>query len=122
MGMLAGLVGYGSGAKGIVRHPGSTEPWDRPDERVLVRWSSNASAVAIGPSWLITTRHQITSPATVQIDGVTYRCLYQPDWQGGPTGKVDMRLVGSRVANSMSRAITRLWVRLFRSVDLPALV
>ena len=93
MGMLAGLVGYGSGAKGIVRHPGSTEPWDRPDERVLVRWSSNASAVAIGPSWLITTRHQITSPATVQIDGVTYRCLYQTDWQGGPTGKADMRLV-----------------------------
>ncbi len=80
-------------ASGIVLHTGSGEPWDRPDDVVVVRWSSNASAVAIGPSWLLTTRHQNTSPATVSIDDTTYYCVYHENWNGGPNGNADIRLV-----------------------------
>ncbi|MCK5270884.1 MAG: dockerin type I repeat-containing protein [Sedimentisphaerales bacterium] len=80
-------------ASGIVLHSGSGEPWDRPNNAVVVRWSSNASAAAIGPSWLLTTRHQNTSPATVVIDGATYHCVYHENWNGGQAGNADIRLV-----------------------------
>jgi len=88
--MLVSLV---SSASGVVLHSGGGEPLDRPNDAVLVRWSSNASAVVIGPSWLLTTRHQNTSPATVIIEDVTYHCVYHENWNGGQTGNADIRLV-----------------------------
>ncbi len=91
--VLLAWFGFAGSASGIVLHVGSGEPWDRPNNAVLVRWSSNASAVAIGPSWLLTTRHQNTSPATVVIDGTTYYCVYHENWNGGQTGNADIRLV-----------------------------
>ena len=80
-------------ASGIVLHTGSGEPSDRPDDEVVVRWSYNASAVAIGPSWLLTTRHQNTFPATITIKDATYHCVYHENWNGGPNGNADIRLV-----------------------------
>ena len=91
--VLLAWFGFAGSASGIVLHTGSGEPGDRPNDEVVVRWSSNASAVAIGPSWLLTTRHQNTSPATVSIGGVTYYCVYHENWNGGQTGNADIRLV-----------------------------
>lgn len=94
---------YGTGqALGIVVHPNEGEPnlmvWtDRPEPNVVGRWSSNASFVVITPNWIITTRHQNTSPSTVTIAGLSYTCHYKDEWTGGPAeqppGDVDMRLV-----------------------------
>ncbi len=82
---------------GIILHPAG-EPnlssWtDRPDSNVVGRWSYNASFVVIGPRWILTTRHQNTSPATVTIDGTVYACQYSSQWTGGQTGNADIRLV-----------------------------
>ena len=67
---------------------------DRPANTVVGRWSSNASFVVVSPKWILTTRHQGTSPATVDINGVTYNCIYNTTyWTGGPTGNVDIRLI-----------------------------
>lgn len=84
-------------AFGIVLHPDG-EPnlatWtERPDANVVGRWSSNASFVVISPNWIITTRHQNTSPATVTINGTSYTCTYKTEWTGGPTGNADIRLM-----------------------------
>jgi hypothetical protein len=84
-------------ASAVILHP-DAEPnlttWtDRPDSNVVVRWSSNASSVVIAPNWILTTRHQGTSPSTVTIAGSTYRCHYKPEWTGGPAGDADIRLV-----------------------------
>jgi hypothetical protein len=85
-------------AFGIVLHPDG-EPnlatWtDRPDANVVGRWSSNASFAVIAPNWIVTTRHQNTSPTTVTINGVSYTCHYNTtDWTGGPTGNADIRLI-----------------------------
>ena len=62
---------------GLIWHPDG-EPnlttWtDRPPENVVGRWGGNASCVAIGPNYVITTRHQggnLTTP--VRISGVQY--------------------------------------------------
>jgi Dockerin type I domain len=85
-----GLIGS---ASGVVLHTGSEEPSDRPNDAAVVRWSYNASAVAIGPSWLLTTCHQNTSPTEVTIEDVTYYCVYHENWNGGQTGIADIRLV-----------------------------
>lgn len=90
--ILSAVLGCAGMASGIVLHDGN-QPWDRPDDEALVRWSSNASAVAIGPSWLLTTRHQNSSPATVIIEDVTCYCVYHENWNGGQTGNADIRLV-----------------------------
>jgi hypothetical protein len=86
-----------SPAFAIVLHPDG-EPnlttWtDRPDANVVGRWSSNASFVVIAPNWIVTTRHQNTSPATVTINGVSYTCTYKTEWTGGPAGNADFRLI-----------------------------
>ena len=66
---------------------------DRPDSNVVGRWSSNATFVVVAPNWIVTTRHQITSPSTVNIGGVSYTCHYKTEWTGGPSGNADIRLV-----------------------------
>jgi hypothetical protein len=82
----------------IVLHPDG-EPnlvtWtDRPDANVVVRLSTNDSFVVIAPNWIITTRHQSTSPTTVLINGVSYTCNYNTTaWTGGPAGNADIRLI-----------------------------
>jgi hypothetical protein len=84
-------------ALGVILHPDS-EPnlatcMDRPDANVVGRWSSNASFVVIAPNWIITTRHQKTFPATVNIAQVPYACHYRTEWAGGPSGQADIQLV-----------------------------
>jgi hypothetical protein len=70
-----------------------TEP-DKPPNAVVGRWSTNASFVVVSPKWILTTRHQGTSPATVDINGVTYNCIYNTTyWAGGPAGNADIRLI-----------------------------
>jgi hypothetical protein len=85
----------------IILHP-TGEPnlltWtDRPVNAVVGRWSSNASFVVVSPKWIITTRHQNSNPATVNINGVTYNCIYNPRWIGGTIGSAngsyDIRLI-----------------------------
>ena len=81
---------------GIILHADHEPPadWaDRPASAVVGRWSSNASFVVIAPKWIITTRHQNTDPATVDINGTTYNCIYNSQWIGGPAGNVDLRLI-----------------------------
>lgn len=80
----------------LVLHP-EGEPagtWtDKPNDAVVGRWSFNASFVVVAPNWIITTRHQHTSPTTVMIEGVPYQCHYDPDCVGGPGGNADLRLI-----------------------------
>lgn len=82
----------------IILHEGG-EPnlltWaDKPANAVVGRWSTNASFVVVFPKWILTTRHQNTSPATVDINGVTYNCIYNSQWVGGgSTNNADIRLI-----------------------------
>ena len=82
----------------IILHGGG-EPnlltWaDKPANAVVGRWPDNASFVVVSPKWILTTRHQGTSPAAVDINGVTYNCIYNTTyWTGGPTGNADIRLI-----------------------------
>ncbi len=82
----------------IILHEGG-EPnlltWtDKPANAVVGRWSTNASFVVVSPKWILTTRHQGTSPATVDVNGVTYNCIYNTTyWTGGPAGNADIRLI-----------------------------
>ena len=87
---------------GVVLHPDEGEPnlieWtDRPDPNVVGWWDINASFVVVAPNWIITTRHQNTSPSAVTIAGVSYTCHYKDEWTGGPAekppGGADIRLV-----------------------------
>ena len=66
------------------------------DPNVVGKWTYNgstfnASFVVISPNWIITTRHQSTNATQVTINGTTYDC--NTSRIGGPTGKVDMRLI-----------------------------
>ena len=49
-------------ALGVVGHPGAGQPTDRPNDDVIGLWGSggatNASCVAIGDDWVVTTQHQ----------------------------------------------------------------
>ncbi|MCX5635120.1 MAG: dockerin type I domain-containing protein [Planctomycetota bacterium] len=81
----------------IILHEGG-EPnlltWaDKPANAVVGKWSTNASFVVVSPKWVLTTRHQGTSPATVDINGVTYNCIYNSQWTGGTAGNADIRLI-----------------------------
>ncbi|MBN1845505.1 MAG: hypothetical protein JW810_07460 [Sedimentisphaerales bacterium] len=96
-------------AEGIILHPEAEpgEEWtDRPPDAVVGRWSTNASFVVIAPNWLITTRHQNTSPPTVQINGVDYRCHYDAAWTGGADGAADLRLVRLTTADGRDAQLT----------------
>lgn len=83
----------------IILHAGSGEPnlltWtDRPANAVMGRWDTTASFVVVSPKWIITTRHQGTSPATVVVNDVIYNCIYNTTyWTGGPAGNADIRLI-----------------------------
>jgi hypothetical protein len=79
-------------ASAIVLHD-DNEPSDKPADNVVGRWSSNASFVVVDPQWIITTTHQGGSTPDVTIGGYTYGTTTDPDWTGGPSGNVDMRLL-----------------------------
>ncbi len=66
---------------------------DRPNDLVVGRWSWNSCFVVIAPNWILTTRHQNTTPATVNIDGVNYNCISNSQWIGGPLGNSDIQVV-----------------------------
>jgi hypothetical protein len=99
-------------AYAIILHPTGEPPagWtDKPANAVVGRWSSNASFVVIAPKWIITTRHQNTNPATVDINGVTYNCIYNPLWIGGlagTTGNADIRLIRLKNLDGSDPALT----------------
>ena len=66
-------------AAGVVLHPPSgggqeqVPPGQRPSDAVVGRWDGTGSCVAIGPSRVLTTRHQHGEVGlTVEIDGVAY--------------------------------------------------
>ena len=62
-------------AFGLVLHPGAEMPAsERPADGAIGRWVDNGSCVAVGPNYIITTRHQSYDPGyAVWIDGVEYR-------------------------------------------------
>ncbi|MHB0946844.1 MAG: hypothetical protein ACYC3B_06705 [Sedimentisphaerales bacterium] len=104
---------------GIILHPDG-EPnlltWtDRPASAVVGKWSSNASFVVVSPKWILTVRHQNTNPATVNIDAVTYNCIYNPLWIGGPAGNADIRLV--RLKNSDGSDPNLVYAPLYTSTN-----
>jgi len=66
---------------------------DRPVNAVAGKWDTNASFAVVSSKWIITTRHQNSCPATVNINGINYKCIYNSQWVGGPTGLVDIRLI-----------------------------
>jgi len=61
-------------AWGVVLHPGDEAgPADRPPDSIVGRFSTNASAVAIAPNYILTTRHQDGGiGASVWFDGQEY--------------------------------------------------
>ena len=93
LGLLVPVTGLS-----IILHPGTGEPnlttWtDRPVNAIVGRWPSNASFVVVSPKWILTTRHQGGSPATIDVNGITYNCIYNSQWIGGPSGNTDIRLI-----------------------------
>ena len=63
-----------------------------PPESVVGRWLGNASFVVVAPDWVLTTRHQGGSPATLTINGDVYNCTYNSQWEGGGVN-ADIRLI-----------------------------
>lgn len=74
--LLTGLTVFAaSQASAIIVHPADDPPngLSTPPADVLGRWASNASAVAIDPNYIITTRHQGSGVgANVTFGGTTY--------------------------------------------------
>ena len=61
---------------------------ERPPDGVVGRWGTNASAVAIGPNHILTTRHQLGGVGTsVVFGGVTYTVAEET-----PIGNADLRV------------------------------
>jgi len=88
-------------AFGIILHPGG-EPdagWvDRPGDNVMGRWGSNASCVAIGPNYILTTRHQGGDINTsVIIAGVSY--TIEQIWTDPANPQADIRVAKLHSAN-----------------------
>jgi len=85
----------------VISHP-DNEPdptWsDKPSDDVIGKWSSNASAVAIAPNLILTTRHQGGGVGTsVVFAGETYTVVEQYNCTDG-TDQVDLRV--ARIANA----------------------
>ncbi len=90
--ILSSLV-FSTNAFAIARHS-SSSPTNTPPASVVGRWSTNASFVVVAPSWIVTTRHQGSSPSTVEIDGAMYNCNYNSLWEGGGDQRnADIRLI-----------------------------
>ncbi|AQQ70425.1 hypothetical protein SMSP2_00773 [Limihaloglobus sulfuriphilus] len=66
------LVCVISSSNAIVLHPDSGQPTEKPADAVIGRWDSNASFVVIAPNAIITTRHQKTTPSSVEINNTNY--------------------------------------------------
>jgi hypothetical protein len=59
--LLYGILGtflFPISAFAIILHDSNSQPSDHPNNAVMGKWSSNASCVAIGNRYIITTRHQ----------------------------------------------------------------
>jgi hypothetical protein len=89
--LAAGVVAAPAGVGAIVLHPGDDagEPAaERPEDAVVGRWGNNASAVAIGPNHILTTRHQGGGVGTtVVFGGVSYTVAEEI-----PIGSADLRV------------------------------
>jgi len=85
-------------AWGVVLHPGDEAgPPDRPSDAVVGRFSDNASAVAIAPNYILTTRHQGGGNGTpVWLNGQEYRTRanFRPEDDPNFTfSKADIRII-----------------------------
>jgi len=70
--MLASLV-VACPARALVQHVDGT-PEAKPPDGVVGRWAQNGSAVAIGPNFIITARHQLGGQgSSVYFNGVEYK-------------------------------------------------
>jgi hypothetical protein len=89
--LAAGVLAAPAGVGAIVVHPADDPglpPNDRPPEGIVGRWGTNASAVAIGPNHILTTRHQGGGVGTtVVFGGVTYTVAEEI-----PIGNADLRV------------------------------
>lgn len=90
------LCALHSTALALILHPDG-EPdvtWaEKPSDFVVGRWDWNACFVVIAPNWIVTTRHQTTTPSTVNIDSVDYKCNYSSQWTGGAAGNIDIQVI-----------------------------
>ncbi len=94
-------------AGAVVLHPGDdagVPAAERPPDAVVGRWGTNASAVAIGPNHILTTRHQGGGVGTVvMFGGAAYTVVEET-----PIGDADLRV--ARLASTIS--LTQ-WVNLY---------
>ena len=90
--VLYTLIALNQFTYGIICLNDSVPP-DLPNEEVVGRWPSNASFVVVGKDWIVTTRHQGGLPTTITIGGNVYNCEHRTEWNGGPSGTADIRLI-----------------------------
>ena len=97
---------------GLVLHPDGEpdlETWtDRPHEETVGRWGTNGSCVAVGPNYIVTTRHQGGGTNTSVYFGeppVEYKVRetwFEPD----ADGRADLRLCRIEKASGGPAALT----------------
>lgn len=99
-------------AAGVIRHPeDDAVTFDAPHPDVVGLWNNNASAVAIGPSYAITTRHQDGNlNSTITFGGITYDVVEIHN-----IGNVDLRVV--RLELNGAPANLTQWVNVFDGND-----
>ena len=88
------LVGSAGPAGAVVFHPATdalTVPGPSPD--VVGRWNANASAVAIGPNHIVSTRHQLGGVGTqVVFGGTTYVVVQDTPILNNDLTQADLRV------------------------------
>ena len=100
-------------AQAVVLHDDDM-PADRPPEAAVGRWNSNASCVAVGREWVITTGHQGGSVGSiVTLAGVSYVVseIHDSDY--------DFRLARIRHLDGRSACLTEYADLSFESATLP---
>lgn len=74
---LAGVLSLASSSYAVINHPiddANAPLIPRPADAVIGRWGTNASAVAVAPNYILTTRHQAGGVGTtVVFDGNSYK-------------------------------------------------
>ena len=92
---------FSPAAQAVVLHTDVQDP-NHPNDAVVGRWSTNASVVAVGPNYIITTRHQGGGTGTsVVLGGVTYYAAEEIDH-----GTADLRVIRLRTATGVLRLVS----------------
>ncbi len=95
----------------IVDDPGNARPLLTPPAAAIGTWGANASAVAIGPNHILTTRHQDGSSETptlrqVNFNGTTYNSVSQTLFDVSGSDNFDVRLVEIEQTNGSPANLT----------------